>query len=82
MTIWSFRKKYGGVSMATETTDPLSPQALAAEPQRSHIQFIMPLIFWASIILASIDLFSAESLGCVVRFASSCSYRVRNCCGF
>jgi hypothetical protein len=34
MTIWSFRKKYGGVSMATKTTDPFSPQALAAEPER------------------------------------------------
>ena len=42
-------------------------------PNRSglHIQFTKPLIFWESIILASIDLFSAKSFGRVVQFAGS-----------
>jgi hypothetical protein len=48
----------------------------------SHIHSKKLVIFWGSIISASIGSSSAENFGRVVRFAANCSCRVRNCCDF
>ncbi len=77
-----FVKTHGGVSMATEMTDPLSPQALAFEPE--------PLAYsiHEAADLLGVDYFSVYRLiqrgkfVPVARFGESCSCRARNCCDF